>query len=158
MAGDIDAGFSPVDACFPGALGARDVAVSIELGSVLAEVPDVAVRVLAVPVGRALLEPAPHVEAIAHRDAGHTFDAPDPVGGYDDVASGVTVLDSGVDPAGARQKREPRVVDPRAEARWRGHRRGATGPLRARLRRVRGCSERRRDGQCTAELESACLH
>jgi hypothetical protein len=85
------------------------VAVRVELGGVLAEVPDVAFLVLAVPVGGALAGATAQVEPVVRDDAG---DAVDRLGLVrENVARGLAVRDAGVDVAGARQEREPLVVD-----------------------------------------------
>src|SRR4029450_2656025 len=54
----------------PGSLCGRHVPLLVELGSVLAEVPDVAARVLGVVVERPLLEVAGQVEAVRGHAAG----------------------------------------------------------------------------------------
>src|SRR5262249_59156924 len=59
-----NAGLRAVLAGEPAAGGVLDVAIAVELGGVLAEVPDVAVAVLRVVVGRPLLEAAAKVEAV----------------------------------------------------------------------------------------------
>ena len=65
----VDARLRAGDTRRPRALRARDVAVRVELGGPLAEVPDVAVRVLAVPVGGALLEVPVEIEEVTDGDA-----------------------------------------------------------------------------------------
>src|SRR5262249_6766775 len=77
VGGHVDAGARPRGAGFPRSLGARTLAVHVELGRVLAEVPDVSVRVLAVPVGRALAKLAGEVEAIQHDRTRDTVDRAD---------------------------------------------------------------------------------
>src|SRR5205823_9981680 len=99
----------------PGSLGARDAPVWVELGRVLAEVPDVAVRILAVPVGCALPQPAAEVEPIAHDRAGHAGDGADVVRDRDDVARAQAVLLADIEVPDTRLQREPRVRDPGAE-------------------------------------------
>src|SRR3954469_4938321 len=122
VAGDVHAGFGAGDSRLPGALGAGDVAMCVELGGVLAEVPDVAVGILAVPVGGALFEPTLHVEAVVDRDTGDAFDHPGLVGDRDEVSGPLPVLHARIHPAGALQKGEPRVVHARAETRRRRRR------------------------------------
>src|SRR5438067_4418530 len=95
----------------------------VELGRVLAEVPDVAAGVLAVPVGRALLEPAAEVEAVADGDAGNAHDFLRETGDDNHVPRPLTVLRPRVDVARPGAEREPRVVDAGTEARRRRHRR-----------------------------------
>src|SRR5207302_2134516 len=121
MAREVDPRRGAVDAGRPGAFGALDVPVRVELGRVLAEVPDVAVRVLCVPVGGALLEPAKEVEPVADSDAGNALDLPRLVRDDDEVAGPLAVLHPCVDPVGAGEEREPLVVDPCREARGRRH-------------------------------------
>ena len=91
MCGHVDTRTSPVDPRLPRALGARDSAVLVEFGRVLTEVPNVAVRVLAVPVGRPLSKTTADEEAVADDDTRHPGDrlrgSPD----GDDVARGLTV-------------------------------------------------------------------
>src|SRR5205085_737079 len=74
VGGHEDAGLSAVNAGRPGALGAGDATVRVQFGGVLAEVPDVAARVLAVPVDRALAEAASQVEPVVDDDAGDAGD------------------------------------------------------------------------------------
>src|SRR6478736_6664303 len=122
-----DAGLPAVDACHPGALGTRDVSLCVELGGVLAEVPDVAARILAVPVDRALRQVVAEVEAIMDGDAGHALDLPRLPRDLDDVARRLAVLDPCVEVASAGEKREPGVVDAGGEARRGRHLRRAAG-------------------------------
>src|SRR5581483_6315189 len=106
----VDAWLGSVDASRPGARGACDVAAGIELGGLLAEVPDVAIRVLAVPVGCLLAQSTAEIEPIVDDDARHAVDRLRLVGDGEDVARGLAVLDAGVDVAGARLERIPLVV------------------------------------------------
>ena len=64
-----DPGLRAVDAGVPGAFPRLHPAVGVELGGVLAEVPDVAVSVLRVVVARPLLELAAEVEQVGDHDA-----------------------------------------------------------------------------------------
>src|SRR6266516_3082074 len=89
----VDARLRAVHARLPGALGAGDAAVPVELSRVLAEVPDVALGVLAVPVRRALLEAAAYVEPVAHGGAGDSVDRLRPVENSDHVTGTLAVLD-----------------------------------------------------------------
>src|SRR3954467_13990061 len=100
----------------PRAFGARDVAVRVEFGRALAEVPDVAFRVLAVPIGGALLVPAAQVEPVADGDTWDAVDPSRPVRDEHHVACRLGVLDARVDVAATGPKRKPHVVDVRAEA------------------------------------------
>src|SRR5204862_6371950 len=99
----------------PAALAGFDAAVRVELRGRLAEVPDVALLVLRVPVGRPLLAPPVHVQAVTDRDALSTRDAPCPLRDEDDVTGPLAVLDPGVDPTRARKQRVPLVIHPLAE-------------------------------------------
>src|SRR5207302_10759024 len=137
MARAVDPRLGAVDAGHPGAFGALDVPVRVELGRVLAEVPHVAARVLRVPVGGALLEPAKEVEPVADSDAGNALDLPGLVGDDDEVAGLLAVLHAGIDPVGAGEEREPRIVDPYREARGRRHGRRSCCVLRETLARDR---------------------
>src|SRR5438128_1126202 len=98
----VDPGDRPVSAGLPGALGACDPSLPIELGRRLAEVPDVAGLVLRVPVGRPLTEPPVEVEAVVDDDARDTLDQLGRVQDCDDVAGGVAILRAAVDKDGAR--------------------------------------------------------
>src|SRR5205085_11769555 len=99
----------------PRAASALHMPLPVQLGRGLPEVPDVALRVLAVPVGRPLLEPPGEIETIGDRDARHTLDPPDGVRDGHDVPRRLPVLDAAVDVGGAGPKREPRVVAASAE-------------------------------------------
>src|SRR5438270_12054722 len=73
-AGDVDTRHRPVATRLPGALGARDLAVLVQLGRRLAEVPHVAVLVLCVPVRRPLVEPTREEEPVVQGDAANALD------------------------------------------------------------------------------------
>src|SRR5205807_10540794 len=62
MPREVDARHRAVPAGLPRSLRALDVPVLVELRGCLSEVPDVAVPVLGVPVGRALLEPPAQIQ------------------------------------------------------------------------------------------------
>src|SRR6187397_1306199 len=104
------------DAGQPGPLAARHLPGAVELGRVLAEVPDGAARVLGVPVGRPLGEPARRVQAVADPGAADTLDDPCPAGDADDVTARLAVLDASVHERRPGPEREPRVVDRPDEA------------------------------------------
>src|SRR6185436_16263789 len=100
VGGHEDAGDRAFAACLPAALGGLDAAVAPELGGRLAEVPDVAVPVLGVPVLGSLLEPPAQEEPVADHGAANAFDRLRLRGDPEDVAGGLTVLDSPVDGCG----------------------------------------------------------
>ena len=81
----------------PRALAARHLAALVELGGVLAEVPDVALRVLGVPVVRLLLEVAVEPQAVVDDHALHAGDLDRPVGDRHHLARALAVLDPLVD-------------------------------------------------------------
>src|SRR5204862_5720983 len=116
-------------------------------GGRLGEVPDAAGCVLAVPVGRALREPAAQVEPVLDDDAGDALDLLRLAGDRHYVARALSVLDPGVDVAGARFEREPLVVDARAEARGPRHRRRSARTGRAGDGRERCGGAERRTGR-----------
>src|SRR5215212_1309449 len=90
--GHDDAAPRAVAAGLPRALGARRVAVAVELARVLAEVPDGAGAVLGEPVAR-VLDHAPVLEDAVADDAGvHALDQLGAVGDAHDVARGRAVL------------------------------------------------------------------
>src|SRR4029078_7661182 len=64
-----DPGFCPVAPGEPAAARVLDVPLPVELGGVLAEVPDAALRILRVVVAGSLLEPAMEVKAVGHDHA-----------------------------------------------------------------------------------------
>ena len=72
-------------------------AVRVELGGLLAEVPHVAVRVLAVPVGGALLEVPVEIQEVTDRNAAGAVDRSRCMRDDHDVAGALPVLDAGVD-------------------------------------------------------------
>src|SRR5262245_66404140 len=111
LGGHVDPGRGAVAARAPGALGADDAPVRVQLRRRLAEVPDIAAAVLRVPVGRALGEPALEVETVLDDDAGRAVDRLRPVRDGDDVARGLAVLHAAVDVDGAGPQREPGIVD-----------------------------------------------
>ena len=80
-------GLAPSTPAFQRALGARDVAVRVELGGVLAEVPDVALACPGVyqSVVRSARRPL-QVEPVLDDDAGDAVDRLRPVGDGHDVA------------------------------------------------------------------------
>src|SRR5205814_171506 len=98
----VDPRHGTVPACLPGALCARDVAAGVELGGRLAEVPDVALPILGVPVGRALAKLPAQIEPIFHDDARDALDPLRPAGDGHDVARDPAVLDAAVDVDGPR--------------------------------------------------------
>ena len=104
-----------VDARLPRSARARDVPVLGELGGVLTEVPDVALLVLAVPLGRALLEVAAQIQAILDHHARDTGDQLGPVRDGEHLARGVAVLRTAVHVRRAGNERVPGVVHARAE-------------------------------------------
>src|SRR5207253_7441752 len=104
-----------LDAGAPGAVGVRHVSALVELGGVLAEVPDVALHVLAEPLGSAFAEVAAQVQPVLDDDARDAVDLPRSMGDEEDVASRLAVLDAAVDVGGAGLERVPGVVDPGAE-------------------------------------------
>src|SRR3954464_12464184 len=112
-----DAWFRAVDASGPAALGCLDLAVLVQLRRLLAVQPDVAVVVLRVPVGRALLEAAPQIELVVDRGATRTVDRARAVRHPHDLARRLAVLDAPVDPDRSRPEWEPLVRDLRGEPR-----------------------------------------
>src|SRR5438067_295977 len=106
-----DARARAVDARVPGALPARDAPATVELGGVLAVVPDVPARVLYVVVVRALTEVTGRVDAVVDNEAAHATHDLRPLRDLEDVALRLAVLHTLVDQRGARREREPRVVD-----------------------------------------------
>src|SRR5690348_859414 len=66
MQGHEDAGPRAVHSCLPGALGGLYLALRVQLGRVLAQVPDRTGLVLRVPVAGPLLELPVQVEAVGH--------------------------------------------------------------------------------------------
>src|SRR5213078_2423780 len=70
----VDPGPRAVHAGPPRALRAGHLARGVQLRRRLAVVPDVAGRVLGVPVSRALVQAAPHVEQVADGGAAHALD------------------------------------------------------------------------------------
>src|SRR4051794_22346899 len=120
----VDAGSRAVDARDPRAGGASDPAVLVELGGVLAEVPDVAARVLAIPVRSPLLEPAAQVQPVVDDHAAHPIDRLAAVCDHDDIAGRDAILDPGVHVARTGLEREPHVVNVGTKARSRRNRRG----------------------------------
>src|SRR5580765_87417 len=74
----VDPGAGTVAAGEPRTLTARDLAAAVELGRRLAEVPHVPGAVLRVPVGRALGEASPEVEAVVDGRRTDPFDRPRP--------------------------------------------------------------------------------
>ena len=141
-----DAGPRAVDAGPPRPFGVRHVSALVELGGVLAEVPDVALLVLAVPLGRALAEMAAQIEPVLDDDARDAVDLLRPMGDDDDVAGGMTVLAPSVHVRRAGVEREPGVVDPGAEVGRLRHRRGRG----VRCRCENGAARHR--GECQAIL------
>src|SRR4051794_11090547 len=106
-----DAGNGAVHPGLPGALRADHVAVLIELSGVFAEIPDVALDVLGIPVGGVLGE-LPVLEGeVAHHRAGDAQDLFGLVGDEHLVDGGCPVLHPLVEEGGARLEREVRVGD-----------------------------------------------
>src|SRR5205085_6479336 len=112
----VDPGFRAVATGLPRALPARDMPVRVELGGILAEVPDVAGLVLRVPVARSLLEAAAEVQAVADDDALGTRARLLLVPDRDDVTRRLSVLHASVHVRRPRPQREPRIVYVSAEA------------------------------------------
>src|SRR5436190_7840283 len=121
----VDPGPRTVDAGLPRALRAGHLARGVQFRRGLAVVPDVAGRVLRVPVGRALVQPAPGVEQVADDGAAHTLDRLRLVRDREDLARRLAVLHAAVPVDGARSEREPGVVD---ASRKTGRCCGAPGP------------------------------
>src|SRR3954454_13746327 len=119
VGGHEDAGAGAVDVRLPRPGRAGHMTVAIELGRLLAEVPDVATAILAVPIGRTFLQPAAKVEPIMDDHAGGAGDRLDLVRDGHDVARTLAVFDTRVDVAGAGLEREPGVGHLGAEARRR---------------------------------------
>src|SRR5262249_2004105 len=115
-----DSGLGTVTTRAPGALPARDVACPIELGSVLAEVPDVPEVVLRVPVRRPLAELPTEIQAVVDDHARGAVDRDRAPRDGHDVARGLSVLDPAVDVDGPRDERVPAVRDVRVEHEYEG--------------------------------------
>ena len=98
-------------------LGADDVAVAVQLGGVLAEVPDVAAAVLGVVVAGPLGQDVVQVQPVLDHPGPHPGDHPGPRGGGDQVQRLLAVLGAGVDQRPAWPEGEELVGDVGAEAR-----------------------------------------
>src|SRR5262249_9644440 len=106
----------------PGAIPAGYAAVCVVLRRPLAEVPDIAVAGLGIPVKGVLLNPTVLDQGVLDLDAANARDDLRPVRHLDDVGSRMSVLLSAVHEGGARLQREPRVVDDLDELTGRGTR------------------------------------
>jgi hypothetical protein len=89
---------------------ADDLAVAVELGRVLPEVPDVSAAVLGVVVGRALAEETFGEEAIFDDAGPDTVDKLGPTGRGEDVDCRDQVRLTGLDEDFAGRQREPWLV------------------------------------------------
>src|SRR4030095_11911003 len=87
----------PVNAGVPGALGVDHLAVAVQGGGVLAEVPDVAAAVLGVVGAGSLLQHVAQVAAVLDHPGPDPVDHPGPVGGHEQVEGLLAVLGAGVD-------------------------------------------------------------
>src|SRR3954447_25856115 len=87
-----DPGLRAVDAGLPAARAALDLAVLLQRGGRLAQVPDVPVGVLRVPVRRALLEAAVDVYAVVDDGGLHALDRLLAMRDREDVAHLVAIL------------------------------------------------------------------
>lgn len=99
----------------PGALGADDLALGVELRRVLTEVPHGAALILRVVVARPLGETALRVEAVGDDDAGRAVDHDHTIRNAHDLPCRHSILDASVAPDAPGQEREPGVVHPRGE-------------------------------------------
>ena len=87
------------------------MALLVELGRLLAEVPDIPFLVLRVPVRRSLVQPAAKEQPVLDDDAGCAVDHLRSVRDRHDVACWLSVLDAYVDVSAPWDEREPLVVD-----------------------------------------------
>ena len=111
VGGQQDARLSAVDACFPGACGADDSAVLVLLG-VLAQVPEVALLVLRVPVVGVLDDLPVLADDVVHHAGLDAHDVLRLVGHRDDhPLRGAFGVGLAVDPAAAGGHGPVRVVD-----------------------------------------------
>jgi hypothetical protein len=110
-----DSGLGAVDAGLPRP-GGRDDRAALQLLRVLAEVPDVAVAILGVPVPRVLHDPTVGADDVVHDGRLDAEDRARPVGDrhHDPPEAALAVL-LAVDPPAAREERQVRVVDARDE-------------------------------------------
>ena len=146
-----DAGLGAVHAGLPGALRA-DLAVGVLL-RLLAEVPDVPVTVLGVPVERVLDHLAVLAHHVVHDRGGDAEDLSRLVGDGDlDLLLAALAVGFAVDPAAARRHRPVRVVDPLDEVR--GIELDRLAPLRERLLRLPAAASCEQEG-CGEEREGA---
>src|SRR5262245_8353218 len=111
-----DTGLGAVDPGVEGPLGADDVAVAVQLGGVLAEVPDVAAAVLGVVVAGPLFQDVVQIQPVGDHPRGHPVDRPGPCGGGDQVERLLAVLGAGVDQGLAWGERKQLVGDVGGEA------------------------------------------
>src|SRR5215212_81855 len=141
MAREEDAGAGAVAAGLPGALARDHVAVAVELLGVLAEVPDVAVVILRVPVVGDLPRLAVSQHHVMDHGGPHAQDPLGPVHDAHPVGEPAVPVDAAIAPLAARNEREPRIVhlgDEVARLQRPGPPRSGAGPDRSRrLRRRR---------------------
>ena len=120
VGGHEDPGLRPVDPRLPGALGGRDTPLAVELGGRLADVPDVALRVLCIPVGRALGEAPLYVEQVPNDGGTHARDQLRPARNREHLPRRLSVLGAAVDVDRSGLEREPRIGDLPDETGWAG--------------------------------------
>src|SRR3954453_22980216 len=139
-----DPGPGSCRAVLPRALAARDAAMEVELLGGLAEVPDIAGRVLAVPVERVLDEVAVLEDAVMDYARTPARDGPRVARDAEDLLDRDTLVGTAVAQHGARLQRIPRV---------RHVRRNVRGPGEECGHRQRGCEHHfmiTRDGSADA--------
>src|SRR4029450_10221440 len=138
----VDPGLRTVDSRPPGALPGSHVPLPIELGGVLAEVPDIALGVLRVPLAGAPGDLALGVEVVTNRRRAYALDCPRRVRRRDDLSGRLPVLLAAVLPPPPRLEREPPVVDRGRELLR--QRALVPGGAAGRGEREHGCSEKDR--------------
>jgi len=112
-----DPRLSAVDSGVPAALGADDPAATVQLGGVLAEVPDVATTVLGVVVAGPLGQDVVQIEPVLDHAGSDPIDQLGPPGSDKQVQRLLAVLCAGVDQCLPWREGKESVGDVRAEHR-----------------------------------------